>query len=165
MRKTWMTLAVLTSFVSTSQLFAEDKDAASAMQELGNQLAMENPEGGGSIRAKKEPDMAAQTRKNDKRNIQARVVSVKRADAFPQVALVVKVMKPAEDGPKKDKVKKDDQLIIMPTYKLTGKAVDLASKDTVLNAGAYYLTDNDIIAVRLGELKGKIWSAEYVERK
>src|SRR4051794_11264763 len=111
---------------------AEEKDPAAAMQEMGEQLAMENPEGGGSIRAKKEPDMAAQQRKNDKRNLQARVVSVKKG-SFPSVALVVKVSKPAEEGKGKE-VAKDAQLIIVPNYKLTGKAVDLKDDATLLNA-------------------------------
>lgn len=139
-------------------------DAASAMQAMGDQLAQENPEGGGSIRAKKEPDTAAQARKNDKRNIQARVTGVKKG-AFPQIALVVKVTKPAEDGPNKDKVKKDDQLIIVPNYKMAGKTVDLADNDSVMNAGAFYLVDGDTVFVRLDALNGKIWKAAYIERK
>lgn len=143
--------------------FAAD-DAASAMQAMGDQLAADNPEGGGSIRAKKEPDTTAMARKNDKRNITAKVVGMKKG-AFPQVALVVKVTKPADDGPNKDKVKKDDQLILAPNYKLAGKTVDLADNDSVLNAGAFYLAEGDTVYVRLDALTGKVWKVAYIERK
>jgi len=143
---------------------AEDNDPAAAMAELGNQLAMENPEGGGSIRAKKDPDTSAALRKNDKKNIQARVMSVKKG-TFPQVGLVLKVTKVAEDGPNKDKVKKDDQLIVVPNYKLAAKRVDLGDQPSVQNAGAFYLVDGDTVFVRLDTLEGKIWKAGYIERR
>jgi len=160
-----MKLSYMLSVVFFSSVaFAEDKDPAAAMAELGNQLAMENPEGGGSIRAKKEPDTAVQQRKNDKKNIQARVVSVKKG-AFPQVGLVLKVSKPAEDGPNKDKVKKDDQIIVVPTYKIAGKHVDLADEPSVMNAGAFYLAEGDSVIVRLDTLEGKMWKAGYIERR
>ncbi len=59
-------------------------DANSGSADLGAALAMDNPSGGGSIRAKKEPDMAAQQRKADKKNVQARVVAVKRGALSPK---------------------------------------------------------------------------------
>jgi hypothetical protein len=152
-------LSVLAPFA-----FAEDKDPAAAMKDLGDQLAMENPEGGGSIRAKKEPDTSATQRKNDKKNLQARVISMKKG-AFPQVALVLKVTKPAEDGPNKDKAPKDAQIIVMPTYKVAGKHVDLADNESVLNAGAYYLAEGDTVFVRLDAQEGKLWKAGYIERR
>lgn len=161
MKKTSVLLAAL---LLAPAAFAEDKDPAAAMKDLGDQLAMENPEGGGSIRAKKDPDTSATQRKNDKKNLQARVISVKKA-AFPQVAIVLKVTKPAEDGPNKDKAAKDAQIIVVPTYKVAGKTVDLADQASVLNAGAYYLAEGDTVFVRIDTQEGKLWKAGYIERR
>jgi len=160
MRITALTVGLLTLSLPA---FAGD-DAASAMQAMGDQLAADNPEGGGSIRAKREPDTAALARKNDKRNITAKVVQAKKG-TFPQVALVVKVTKAAEDGPNKDKVKKDDQLILFPNYKLAGKTVDMTDHDSVMNAGSFYLEEGDTVYVRLDSQAGKSWKVAYIERK
>lgn len=159
-----LSLAVVSALLLTPAAFADDKDPAAAMKDLGDQLAMENPEGGGSIRAKKDPDTSATQRKNDKKNVQARVISIKKG-AFPQVALVLKVTKAAEDGPNKDKAAKDAQIIVVPTYKLNGKTVDLADQPSVLNAGAFYLAEGDTVFVRLDAQDGKLWKAGYIERR
>ncbi|MCC6810583.1 MAG: hypothetical protein IT381_24345 [Deltaproteobacteria bacterium] len=158
------TALVLSALLLAPAAFAEDKDPAAAMKDLGDQLAMENPEGGGSIRAKKDPDTSAATRKADKKNVQARVTSIKKG-TFPQVALVLKVTKPAEDGPNKDKAAKDAQIIVVPTYKAAGKTVDLSDAPSVLNAGAYYLAEGDNVYVRLDAQDGKVWKAGYIERR
>ena len=159
MKKTMLALSVL---LLAPAALADDKDPGAAMAELGDQLAMENPEGGGSIRAKKDPDVTTTQRKNDKKNVQARVISIKKG-AFPQVALVLKVTKPAEDGANKSK--KDEQLIVVPSYKLAGKTVDLADQASVLNAGAFFLAEGDTVFVRLDAKEGKIWKAAYIERR
>lgn len=142
---------------------ADDKDAAAAMQDLGAMLAAENPEGGGSIRAKSEPDTAEKERKADKRNLQAKVVTVRKGP-FPQVALVLRVTKPAEAGPGKD-LAKDKQLIVAPVYKMNGKAVDFNDPATVLNIGANFLRDGDTAYVRFDAVDGKTLKATYIERK
>lgn len=149
------TLIALSLFLAVPA-FADD--------DLGAALAQENPEGGGSIRAKKEPDLAAQTRKADKKNVQARVATVKRG-AFPNVALILKVSKPAEDGPNKDKAAKDAQIIVSPVYKMAGASPDWKDAATVLNAGAFYLTEGDNVYVRLDTLDGKTWKVGYIERR
>ena len=144
-------------------VYADDKDAAAAMQDLGAQLAQENPEGGGSIRAKKEPDTAEKARKSDKHNLQAKVIGVKKG-AFPQVALVMKVTKSAEEGPGKD-LAKDKQIIVMPVYKMNGKAVDYGDAPTVLNIGAFYIGEGETAFVRIESADGKTLKASYIERK
>jgi len=156
MKKTLVALSLLAMFAGSKVARADD--------DLGAALAQENPEGGGSIRAKKEPDLAAQQRKADKKNIQARVIAVKRG-AFPNVALVLKVAKPAEDGPNKDKAAKDAQLIVTPMYKMAGTAPDWKDAATVLNAGAFYLVESDNVYVRLDTLDGKTWKVGYIERR
>lgn len=164
MKKTLLALSLLAAFGGSRIARADD--------DLGAALAQENPEGGGSIRAKKEPDLAAQQRKADKKNVQARVIAVKRG-AFPNVALVLKVTKVAEDGPNKDKAKKDEQLIVSPMYKTVAGAPsgqpagtpDWKDAATVMNAGAFYLTESDNVYVRLESLDGKIWKVGYIERR
>lgn len=142
---------------------AEDKDAAAAMQDLGAALAAENPEGGGSIRAKSEADTAEKERKADKRNFQAKVAAVRKGP-FPQVALVLRVTKPADEGPGKD-FAKDKQLIVAPVFKLKGKDVDFSDASTVLNIGANYLREGDTAYVRVESADGKTLKAVYIERK
>lgn len=157
-----MAAAALTFPMVGATSFAED-DPAAAMAALGDQLAMDNPEGGGSIRAKKDPDTKAAQRKASPDNLQARVVSLKKG-AFPQVGLVLKVLKPATKGAGKD-IAKDAQLIVTPTYKFAGKAADLSDEATTLNAGAYYLAEGDTVFVRLDAKTGNVWKASYVERR
>ncbi len=156
-------LAASAAFACAATGWAAD-DPAAAMAELGKELAMENPEGGGSIRAKEDPDTSATQRKNDKKNLQARVVSVRKG-VFPQVALVLKVQKVADEGPNKDKVKKEDKIIVLPQYKFSGKNVDLGDSSTTLNAGAYYLAPQDVVYVRLDAQEGRLWKAGYIERR
>jgi hypothetical protein len=81
------------------------------------------------------------------------------------VALVLKVTKPADDGPNKDKAKKDGQIIVIPQYKMSGKTVDLGDPGSVLNAGAYFLAEGDVVYVRLDSQDGKFWKAGYIERR
>ncbi len=78
---------------------------------------------------------------------------------------MLKISKVADDGPGKDQVKKDDEVIVVPAYKAAGKAVDWTDKPSVIAAGAYYLTEGDNVYVRLDTLTGKSWSAGYIERR
>ncbi|MBI5509158.1 MAG: hypothetical protein HY903_10430 [Deltaproteobacteria bacterium] len=138
-------------------------DPMAELAALANDAAGAGPEGGGSIRAKKDPDMSQSKRLKDPKNLEAKIDAVLVRD-FPLVALTVVVLQPAKDGAGKD-VKKNDKLVIAPRLKVDGKTVALADPDTVVNAGAYYLRKGDKVAIRLGANKGKYWEAEYVERK
>lgn len=141
----------------------EDDDPLAALAELGDSVAEEGPEGGGSIRAKKEGDLERSKRLKDKRNFEARVESVNKK-SFPIVAVTVKITKPAKEGPGKA-VKKNDKMVVVPKLKVDGKSIAMNDADTLLNAGAFYLKKGDKIVVRLGTNKGKYWEADYIERK
>lgn len=142
---------------------AQEEDPLAALAALGSAVSDAGPEGGGSIRAKKEADTSRPQRLNDKRNVEAKVeeVSVK---GFPIVALKLRVAKAAADGAGKA-MKANDKIVVVPMLKVAGKQVDMGDEATRINAGAFYLQSGDKVMVRLGAQKGKYWEVEYIERK
>lgn len=134
------------------------------LQELGDAAATEaEPKGGGSIRAKKEAELARTTRLGRAANLQAKVEAVSRG-RFPLVALRLRVTRPAGTGEGAG-VAKNSILVVTPKVAITPGGVNLGDSATELNAGAYYLQRGDTVAVRLGEKRGRTWIADYVERK
>ncbi len=121
------------------------------------------PEGGGSIRAKREVDKTLMVRLKDKRNLEAKVEMVKLG-RFPIVAVKLKVTRPAKEGAGKS-IKRNTSIVVIPALKVDDGKISLQDSDTLLNAGAFYLKRGDKVAVRLGEQKGKVWMADYIERK
>jgi len=83
---------------------------------------------------------------------------------FPAVAVRLKITKPAKEGAGKG-VKGNDTIVIVPKLKMDAGRVAMDDATTAINAGAFYLMKGDKIVVRLGEMKGKVWVADYVERK
>ncbi len=142
---------------------AQEGDPLAELAALGDEMAETGPEGGGSIRAKKEADLDRTMRLKDKRNVEAQVEGVNTA-RFPFVAVKLKIRKPATDGAGKS-VKKNSEIVVVPAMKFSGKSADLTDEATLMNAGAYYLQRGDRVMVRLGEKKGSVWSAEYIERR
>lgn len=171
MRSFSMVLAVpvaLALVFATSAALAQDDDddddPLAELAALGDAMADEGPEGGGSIRAKREVNPEVAKRKKDKRNIEGKVEEIKTGK-FPNVAVKIKVLKPAKEGEGK-KVKRNDSLVVVPSLKISGGNVSMNDPETRLNAGAFYLQVGDKVLVRLGEnTKGKLWKAEYIERK
>lgn len=155
-------LSTLSMMLFAASLEAQD-DPLAELAALGSAVAETGPEGGGSIRAKKDADMTRQKRLKDPRNIEAKIEAVKTG-RFPAVALRVKVLKPCKDGAAKD-IKKDETVVLVPKMKVENKAVSMADPDTSLNAGAYYLQPGDKIAARLTQKKDAVWEAEYIERQ
>jgi hypothetical protein len=141
---------------------AQSDDPLAELAALGDAVASSGPEGGGSIRAKREVDPAVAQRQGDARNYEAKVEEVK-GGKFPVVALRLKIMKPAKQGVAE--VKKDGMIVIVPKLKVDAGKVDMNDADTRLNAGAFYLQPGDKVLVRLGANKGKVYEAEYIERK
>lgn len=142
----------------------EDFDPLAELAELGDEAVDTGPEGGGSIRAKKDADLTRSKRVKDKRNIEAKVEEV-ITKSFPIVAIKVKVSKSAKEG-EGAKIAKNTKLILVPKLKVKGKAVALDDDATLINAGAFYLKKGDKIVVRLGKnKKSNLWEAEYIERK
>ena len=149
--------------LGTSAVYAQGGDPLAELAALGSAVSEKQPEAGGSIRAKKEGDVARTQRLNDAKNIEAKVDEV-TTKTFPLVALKLKVQKPAKDGAGKD-MKANDTVVVVPKLKVTGTAVDVTDPATQLNAGAFYLQSGDKVAVRLGANKGTYYEAEYIERK
>ncbi len=142
----------------------DEADPLAELAALGEEMSEGGPEGGGSIRAKRDVDPAIRARKGDKRNIQAKVQSIKMG-AFPAVAIKLKITKSAKDGAGKD-IKRNSTIVVMPTLKIIKGHVNMKDAETLLNAGAFYLQAGDKVVVRLGKnTKGTLWQADYIERK
>lgn len=142
---------------------APAEDPLAELAALGNAVADTAEEGGGSIRAKKNVDLTRDQRLKDPKNIEAKVDVVKLG-TFPNVALRLVVLKASKEGAGKD-VKANEILAVVPKMKVEGGKVVMTDADTALNAGAFYVLQGDKVAVRLGTKQGKVWEAEYVERK
>jgi len=138
-------------------------DPVAELASLGDSVAETAQEGGGSIRAKKDVDMSRDQRLKDVKNLEAKVEMVK-VGTFPAVAVKVKVLKPAKEGAGKD-VAANAILVLVPKLKVEGGKVAMGDANTRLNAGSFYLVEGDKVAIRLGAQKGKVWEAEYIERK
>jgi hypothetical protein len=140
-----------------------ETDPLAELAQLGDSVADSAQEGGGSIRAKREVDLTRDRRLKDPRNLEARVESVKTG-TFPAVALRLKVLKAAKEGPGQS-FKASDVLVVVPRLVVEGGKVVLTDPTTVQNAGAYYLVEGDKVVLRLGARSGRTWQAEYLERK
>lgn len=141
----------------------DELDPLAELAALGDEIAEVGPEGGSSIRAKKEADLSRTKRFKDRRNFEAVVESVNTA-RFPLVAVKLKVRKPAREGEGKE-LERNAKLVVVPVMKFNGKIADLTDEETLLNAGAYYLKRGDKVMVRLAGKRGKAFNAEYIERK
>lgn len=139
-------------------------DPLEALASLGDSLlADESEEGGGSIRARQTRDRLAVLRLKDSRNLEAKITTIRKG-TFPTVALKVKVTRPAQEGAGA-KMAKNQTLVVFPRLKFSSSVVDLADDPTLLNAGAYYLHRGDKVMIRLGYQRGRVWEADYIERK
>lgn len=142
---------------------APPADPLAQLAALGDAVAQTGPEGGGSIRAKKDVNTAMAQRLGDHHNLEAKVEAV-RTGAFPVVALRVRVLRPAKEGPGKS-VARNQTLAVVPKLEVKGAHVDMKDPTTLINAGAYYLKPGDRVMVRLGAKKAKFWEADYIERR
>lgn len=143
---------------------AQDADPLAELAALGDAVAETGPEGGGSIRAKKDADLTRTKRLKDKRNVEGRVEAISSA-RFPLVAVTVKVRRPAADGAGKTAVKKNDTIVVVPKLAFDGKQPKMTDDGTRINAGAFYLQKGDKVMIRLGAKSKNVWEAEYIERK
>ena len=163
-------ITLVTSLALASLLFAlpsalaDDADPLKNLQELGDEL-LDEPEGaGGQVSAAtRSRDRLSQLRLEDARNLEARVTGIKKG-TFPTVALKVKVVKAADEGAGA-KVQKNQTLVVFPRLKFAAASVDLLDDPTLTNAGAYYLQRGDKVMIRLGYQRGRVWEADYIERK
>lgn len=167
MRTQILTSAVAVLFLSVTVKAQQEAnpmaDPLAELAALGDAMADTAPEGGGSIRAKKDVDAAFTKRVRDPRNVQARVDATNTGN-FPAVALQVIVMRPAREGAGKD-VAKNSKLVVIPKLKTENGRIDMTDTETRINAGSFYLRRGDRVVLRLGQKKNKVWEAEYIERR
>ncbi len=174
MKKMLMMMSALMLLMMPVTAHADDDDPLAELAELGDSLASDGPEAGGSIRARKDADNKDLNRRKDVKNIQAKVVMVNKSD-FPRVALKVKIQKPACQPAKKGEkapcavaadqnFKANDEIVVIPVMDIKGGVPNMKDPTTMINAGAFYLRDGDKVVVRLKAKKGKVWYADYVER-
>ncbi len=156
----WAAVACVVCGVASASV---DADPLAELAALGNGMADSALEAGGSIRAKRVGDKDAAKRLKDPRNAEVRVEEV-RVGTFPLVALKVRVIQPASQGPGAG-VKKNDVLVVTPAVKVVQGKADTTDAASLWNIGAYYLQDGDKVMVRVTSQTGKVWSAEYIERK
>ena len=149
-------------FLISANVLAED-DPLAELAALGDSVAEVGQEGGGSIRAKKDVDMSRDKRLKHPKNIEAKVEMVK-AGTFPAVAVKLKVIKSAKEGAGKG-IAANATIVVIPQLKTTGGKVSMDDPDTALNAGSFYLQEGDKVMVRIAQQQGKVWVAEYIERK
>lgn len=149
---------------AAAQVDGENFDPLQELAALGDSLLEDNAdEGGGSVRARQTRDRLAQMRLKDSRNLEAKITSIRKG-AFPTVALKVKVLRAAKEGAG-SKLSKNQTLVVFPRLKFASSEVDLTDDPTLRNAGAYYLHRGDKVMIRLGYQRGRVWEADYIERK
>ncbi len=139
-----------------------DDDPLLALRSLGDALAEQAPEGGGSIRAKPEVDTSRAQMLAQPENLLAVVGEIQRG-RFPLTAVKVRVLRPAQAGAG-SRLQPGDELVLLPLLKLVGDTPDLSDQATVRNQGAYYLKVGDKVRVCLGETSGKAIFATRIER-
>lgn len=161
-----MRLVVLTSCVALSiaavALADNTVDPLAELTSLGNSVADNSQQGGGSIRAKRDVDPTLAIRLKDGKNVEGRVESVTRGK-FPAAVIKLKVVNPAKEGAGKD-VNKNDSLVVVPKFKVDKGQLSLSEPEAIINAGTFYLHEGDKVAVRLTGKHDKVWEADYIER-
>ncbi|MBC7793988.1 MAG: hypothetical protein H7Z43_09780 [Clostridia bacterium] len=160
---TVLTTVLTVVLLASARLLAQGSDPLAELAALGNSVAESTPQAGGSIRAKKEGDIARTQRLNDPRNIEAKVDSI-TTKGFPVVAVKLKVQKPAKEGAGAN-MKASDVFVVVPKLKTANGAVTMTDVDTTTNAGSFYLQEGDKVVVRIGDKRGAYYEAEYIERK
>lgn len=175
------------SIISVS---GEAIDPLAALTGLGGAaVAMEQPEGGGSIRASRpmdgmppmtDDDPKKKTTKHAKKvaNLEARsiaqhdpgercdavVLEVERA-SFPSVTLKLKVKSSAKKGPLKKKLKYGKVFDAAVVLESGASGIDFNKPATQRNLGAYYLEKGDKITVHAIPGKDDAIELDWVERK
>jgi hypothetical protein len=142
---------------------AADMDFLGELASLGGAMLEGDIDAGGSIRAKRPVDRRTKKAQKDPRNIQARVEHVSLG-TFPMVAVKVKITKIGAKA-KSLKLKRNQNVIMVPIFKVKGKVVDFGEEDSRRNAGAYYLKRGDKVFLRLTVSNKGIWNGHLIGRK
>jgi hypothetical protein len=145
--------------------------ASDPLAELGGLggavVAMDTPEGGGSIRASKLSGVAALPGgigvHDPKERVEAEVVTVTRA-AFPLVVLKVKIRRSAKAGPLKTKLRRGKVLELPVVYATTSDGLDLRVETNRQNLVAYYLERGDRINLHVVAGEDDVFEADWLAR-
>ncbi|MEE2959846.1 MAG: hypothetical protein VYA34_03810 [Myxococcota bacterium] len=163
-----LTFPVAPKIDKTSALAEEvsvaEEDPMMLFASLGDALMASEVEVGGSIRAKRHKDKLLALRLRDPRNLEGKIVSVRKA-SFPTVALKIQVMKPPRNQGASDGFERHEEIVIFPKLVFAGLAPDMRDPATLVNAGAYFLRPGDRVMVRVSAKRGRVWEASYIERK
>ncbi|MEE8410650.1 MAG: hypothetical protein V3T05_13700 [Myxococcota bacterium] len=138
----------------------------------GAVIAMDTPEGGGSIRASKPSGASAKPRiikeHDQKERLEAEVVSVKRG-AFPLVTLKLKIRRNALAGPLKSKLRRgkvvEAQVVFATTATDIGGGIDLRQPVNQANLVAWYLERGDRVNVHPIVGSGDTIEIDWIARK
>ena len=160
--RSWMILATV-PFVMAASVGDNDLDPLSELAALGDALADTGPEVGGSIRAKKDAQLAELQRLKAPENVEGRVEEVRRG-RFPAVALRIRVLRPAQSGPGKE-LRRNAIVVVVPALAVTAGKVRLDDPATQVNAGAFYLRRGDRVVFEPAKRSGKFWQASFIGRR
>ena len=142
---------------------AVGSDPLLELSELGAVVAADSPDGGGSIRAKIEPDPQRLAGRNHPCRLRAKVEKVVRG-RFPLVAVRVSVVESAPQGPGST-LDNNDVIVILPRLTIADGAPVMADPVTRTNAAAFFFDVGDRIGIWLGAKTDGKWQADLIERE
>ncbi|MBI3178071.1 MAG: hypothetical protein HYZ27_00320 [Deltaproteobacteria bacterium] len=133
----------------------------------GAAVAMDTPEGGGSIRAAKPNTTAFATHIKDHdagERIEVEVIEAKRG-TFPEVTLKLKVRRVAKSGPLKKKLKSGQVIEAAVLFHGSQAGIDLWAGQNQRNLAAFYVSSGDRITVHPVAREGDAIAIDWIERK
>jgi len=169
MKYSLLTLAALLAI--SALLVAQSPPAADPMavlDALSDGLIMENPQAGGAIREKKDPDTvkAEAAIRNDKTRLMTAIILEVRKNKQRDLAVFrVRVISAALKAPFKGGVSKDEETWIIPSFKIKDGQYDLQDPLTRLILGIGTLKRGDTILVRLVKPAQIGYLADYIGKK
>jgi hypothetical protein len=146
-------------------------EASDPLAELGGLggaiVAMDSPEGGGSIRASKPTGVAALPgpigTHDPKERVEAEVLDVARA-AFPLAVLKVKIRRSAKAGALKTTLRRGKVLELPVVYATTADGLDLRNDTNRQNLVAYYLEKGDRVSLHVVAGKDDVLEVDWLAR-
>lgn len=131
----------------------------------GAAVAMDAPEGGGSIRASKPIPMPARAIKphDPAERADAEVMEIKQG-VFPSVALKLRIKRSAGAGPLKAKLQKGKTIEATVVYAAADGSMDVSAPENQRNMVAWYLSRGDRISLHAAA-NGAAIEIDWLERK
>jgi hypothetical protein len=163
--------ALVLFVVVASTLVAQsspEADPLSVLYDLSSGLAVENPQAGGTIRAKSDPDnaKAAEAVRKDKARLMTAIILEARKSKMGELAVLrVRVISAALKVPFKGGVSKDEETWIIPSFKIKDGRYDLQDPLTRIILEIGTLKPGDTILVRLVKPARIGYLADYIGKK